>query len=185
MPHVLPTHVHPHHPPTTHRPSYYRRNTTAVEQEVPSNPQRQHTSTAVRTTAVHLWYARGWVGFICTSLRCSTFRGRARAVTHQAPTTHPPTNPSRQQYNGSGAVRIDQSTTAAQQHGSTHHSGTPVVRLELRGICTSLRFSTFRGRARAVPGRGFSRPPLADLGLVGRCIAGLMCGAGVALVCDR
>ena len=27
-------------------------------------------------------------------------------------------------------------------------------------------------RARAVPGRGFSCPPLAELGLVGRCVAG-------------
>ena len=35
------------------------------------------------------------------------------------------------------------------------------------GFALFLRFSTFRGRARAVPGRGFSCPPLAELGLVG------------------
>ena len=178
--------MHPHHPPITHRPSHYHSSTTAVEQYVPTNLQRQHSSTTIRTTAVHLWYTRSWVGFALSYDSPPSGGEREPSPTKHPPlTTHPPTNPSRQQYNGSGAVRIDQSTTAAQQHGSTHHSGTPVVRLELRGICTFLRFSTFRGRARAVPGRGFSRPPLADLGLVGRCIAGLMCGAGVALVCGR
>ena len=34
-----------------------------------------------------------------------------------------------------------------------------------------LRFSTFRGRSRAVTGRGFSCPALAELGLVGGCVA--------------
>ena len=121
-----------HHPPTKPHHS----STTAVEQYVPTNPQRHHSSTAVRTTAVHLWYARSWVGFSCNSLRFSTFRGRARAVTHQHPpsTTYPPTNPPPPQYNSSGVIRTDQFTAAAQQYGSTHHSGTPVVRQELGGI---------------------------------------------------
>ena len=39
------------------------------------------------------------------------------------------------------------------------------------GFALFVRFSTFRGRARAVPGRGFSCPPLAELGLVGDCVA--------------
>ena len=82
--------------------------------------------------------------------RVSTFRGRARVVTQEAPTTHPLTNPPPKQYNSSGAERTDQSTTAAQQYGSTHHGGTPEVRQKLRRICTFLRFSNFRGRARVV-----------------------------------
>ena len=85
---------------------------------------------------------------------------------HPPPTTHPPTNPPPRQYNSSGAVRTDQSTTPAQH----------VLRQDARswvlgGICTFLRFSTFRGRAPAVPWRGFSWPPLAELGLFGRCVA--------------
>ena len=52
------------------------------------------------------------------------------------------------------------------------HNGSTAVRQKLGGICTFLRFSTFRGRARVVPGRGSSCPPLAELGLVGRCVAG-------------
>ena len=51
-----------HHPPTTHRPTPHT-STRAMEQNVPTNPQLQYISTAVRTTAVHLWYARSWVGF--------------------------------------------------------------------------------------------------------------------------
>ena len=39
------------------------------------------------------------------------------------------------------------------------------------GFALFLRFSTFRDRARAVPGRGFSCPPLAELGLAGGCVA--------------
>ena len=185
MPHVLPTHVHPHHPPTTHRPSYYRRNTTAVEQEVPSNPQRQHTSTAVRTTAVHLWYARGWVGFICTSLRCSTFRGRARAVTHQAPTTHPPTNPPPQQYNSNGAVRTDQSTTTAQYGPQRYTRNTP-------GAGWDLHFLTILhlpGESASRPRKRLLMPPACGVGthrlLCCRAHRGLICGAGVARACGR
>ena len=41
-----------------------------------------------------------------------------------------------------------------------------------------LRFSAFRERARAVPGRVFPRPPLAELGTVGRYVAGGAEGVG-------
>ena len=39
------------------------------------------------------------------------------------------------------------------------------------GFALFLRISTFRGRARAVPRRGFPYPPLVELGLVGNCVA--------------
>ena len=42
-----------HHPPPTHRPTRHS-STTAVQQYVPTNPQRQHSRAAARTTAVHL-----------------------------------------------------------------------------------------------------------------------------------
>ena len=68
-------------------------------------------------------------------------------------------------------------TTAAvqQQWSSTYRpipNGSTAVRAELGGVCTVIRFSTFRERARAVSGRDISRPLLAELGLVGRCVAG-------------
>ena len=50
-------------------------------------------------------------------------------------------------------------------------NGGTAVRQVLGGICTLLRLSTFRGRARVVPGRGFVCPPLAELGLFGRRVA--------------
>ena len=126
-----------HHPPPTHRPTHHHSSTTTVEQYVPTNPQRRHSSTAVRTTVGHLWYARSWVGFIYTFLLFSTFRGRARAVTHQAPTTHhPPTDQPT-----TTAVQQQWSSTyrpihngGTQQYRNTHHSGTPVAHQELGGI---------------------------------------------------
>ena len=63
------------HPPTTHRPTHHHSSTAALEQYVLTNPQRQHSSTAVRTTAVHLWYARTWVGFFSLSYDCPPSRG--------------------------------------------------------------------------------------------------------------
>ena len=39
------------------------------------------------------------------------------------------------------------------------------------GISTFFRFSVFPGRARAVPGRAFSRSPLAELGTVDAVMA--------------
>ena len=69
------------------------------------------------------------------------------------------------------------STTAVQQqyNSSTYrpiHNGSTAVPQELGGICAFLRFSTFRGTAGAVPRRDFSCPPLAELGLLGRWVAG-------------
>ena len=139
----------------------------AVRTDQSTTAAQQYGSTHHSGTPV----VRQELGGLCTYLQLSTFRGKARAVTHQAPTTHhpptkhppptthPPTNPPPQQYNTSGAVRTDQSTTAAQQCDSTHNSGTPVVRLELGGICTSVRLSTFRGRARAVTQAPTTHPP--------------------------
>ena len=116
IPHVLTTHVHPHHPSPTHRPTHYHSSTTAVDQYVPTNPQRQHSNTAVRTTAVHLWYARSWVEFALSYDSPPSGGEREQSPTkHPPPTTHPPTNPIPQQCNSSGALRTDQSTTAAQQ----------------------------------------------------------------------
>ena len=142
IPHALPTNMHAHHPPTTHRPSHYHSSTTAVEQYVSTNPQRHHSITA-RTTAVHLWYARSWVGF-ALSYDTPPSGGELEPppTKNSPPTTHPPTNPPPQQYNSSGAVRTDQSTTTAQHYGSTHHSGTPVIRQELGGIYFALSYDS-------------------------------------------
>ena len=246
IPHVLPTHVRPHHSPTTHRPSHYHSSTTTVGQYVPTNPQRQHSTTAINTTAVHLWYARrrSWVGFALSCDSPPSGGEREPSPTkHPPPTTNPPTNPPPQKYNSSGAVRTDQSTTAARSNTAvrttavhlwyarrrswvgfalscdsppsggerepsptkhpppiTHQLTNPppqqynssgALRTDLsttaaqyapqRYTCGTpgagwdlhfLRFSTLRRIARAVPGRGFSCPPLAELGLVGRCVAG-------------
>ena len=93
------------HPPSTHHPPADQPATTAVQQQWSStyrtNPQRQHSSTPVRTTAVHLWYARSWVGFALSfdsppqetrggSLfyDCLLFRG-SRASRHLPSTRHP------------------------------------------------------------------------------------------------
>ena len=62
-----------------------------------------------------------------------------------------------------------------QQWSSTYrpiHNGSTTVRQELGGFYTLLRFSTFQGRPRDVPGRSFSCRPLAELEVVGRCAAG-------------
>ena len=65
--------------------------TTAVEQYVRTNPQRQHSSTAVRTTAVHLWYARSSVGFALTyNYPPSGGKREPSPTKHPPPTTHPP-----------------------------------------------------------------------------------------------
>ena len=60
-----------HHPPPTHRPTH-RSSTTAVEQYVLINPQRQHSSTVVRNTAVHQE-----LGGIFTFLRFSHLPGES------------------------------------------------------------------------------------------------------------
>ena len=102
---------------------------------------------------------------------------RERAATHQAPTTDPSTTPPSQQYNSS--------TIAVEQHVPTNRqrqnrvairqcSGTPVVLWYAKswvGFALFSRFSTFRGRARAFSGKGFSCPPLAELGLVSGWVA--------------
>ena len=118
-----------------------------MEQDVPINPKQQHSSRLCDTPG-----RTGWDLYFLTILHLpGESASRHPPSTHHSPPTHPPTNPPLQQYNSSGAGRTDQSTTAAQQYGSTHHSGTPAIRQEeLGGICNFLRFSIFRGRARAV-----------------------------------
>ena len=101
---------------------------------------------------------------------------RERAATHQAPTTHPPTYRPPNHHSSTTAVEQHVPTNPIRQHtvAIRQCSGTPVVLWYARswlGFALFLRFSTFRGRARAVPGRGFSCPPLAALGLVGGCVA--------------
>ena len=93
-----------------------------------------------------------------------------------------------QQYNSSGAARTDQSITAAYRVSIRQCSGTPVVLWYARswvGFALFLRFSTFRGRSLAVPGRDFSCPALAELGLVGvlehRAVMEKLCRARPAL----
>ena len=156
-----------HHPPTD-QPTTHS-STAAVEQYVSTNPQRQHSSTAVSTTADTCGTPRtGWDLHFLTILHfLGESASRHRPSTHQTPRTHRPT------HHHSSTIAVEQYVpTNPQRQHSTHYSGTPVVRQELGGICTFLRFSTFRGRARAVPGKGYSCPPLAELRLVGRCVAG-------------
>ena len=82
---------------------------------------------------------------------------RELAFAHQA---HKPPPPTQRPTHHSSTTSVEQyvltnpQRTAAQQYGSTHHNGTPGT----PGpgvICTFLRFSAFRGRARAVPGEDF------------------------------
>ena len=62
------------------------------------------------------------MGFALSYVRFSTFRRRARAVTHQAITTHPPT------HHHSSTSAVEQYVpTNPQRQRSTHHSGTLVV----------------------------------------------------------
>ena len=83
---------------------------------------------------------------------------RELAFAHQA---HKPPPPTQRPTHHSSTTSVEQyvltnpQRTAAQQYGSTHHNGTPGT----PGpgvICTFLRFSAFRGRARAVPGSALS-----------------------------
>ena len=94
---------------------------------------------------------------------------RERNGTERLGRWHPTTTAVQQQYNISGAARTEQSITAA------YSSNTAVQRGHLWSCGTPGAgwgfFLTFRGRSRAVPGRGFSCPALGELGLVGGCIA--------------
>ena len=73
-----------HHPLPTHQPTDLS-STTAVQQYVPTNPQRQHSSAAaVQQQAAqqylwYLWYARSWVRS-STLLRLSACPGREPTV---------------------------------------------------------------------------------------------------------
>ena len=111
------------HPPPTHRPTHHSCSMTALEQYAPTNLQWQHSSSAVRTTAVRQQELDG----VCTFSRFPPSGGGREPLPTKHPplTTRPGTNPSPQQYESSGAVHTDQSTTAAQPYGSTHHSRTP------------------------------------------------------------
>ena len=77
---------HPHHAPPTHRPIHHS-SATAVEQCVPTNPQRQHSNSAVRITAVHL--VRQELGGISTF---SAFPGSDRRVAKRGFSRIPPAN---------------------------------------------------------------------------------------------
>ena len=106
-----------HHSPRTHRPIHHHSSTTAVEQDVPTNPQRQHT--AVWHYAPQRYTCgkpgAGWDLHFLTILHLpGKSASRHPSTHHPPPTTHPPTNPPPQQYNSSGAVHTDQSTMAAQ-----------------------------------------------------------------------
>ena len=136
-----------HHPPPTHRPTHHHSSSTAVEQYVPTNPQRQHNTHHSGTPVVRQELGGIYLHFL-TTLHLPGER-EPSPIKHLPPTTHPPTNPPPQQYNSSSTYRPFHNGST-QQYDSTRHSGTPVVRQELRGTCTFLRFSTFRGRARAV-----------------------------------
>ena len=145
-PHVLPTHVHPHHhPPPTDQATI---NTTTVQQQWSSTYRPVHNGSTVCTTAVHLWYARSWVGFALSYDYPPSGEEREPPPTkHPPPTTHPPTTPPPQQYNSSGAVRTDQSTTAAQYAPQRYTCGTP-------GAGWDLHFFTILH----LPGESASRP---------------------------
>ena len=164
--HVLPTHVHPHHP--TDQATSAVQQCSSMYGGIPVREEHLGGFGVLRTRSTVRNAGR------CVVLRPPAISWIASEPppTNNPPPTHLPTNPPLQQYNSTGTVRTHQFTTVAQHYGSTHHSGTPVVRQELGGICAFLRFSTLRRRARAVPGRGVSCPPLAELGLVGRCVAG-------------
>ena len=136
-------------PPTRHAPA------TQCTHNPPTNPIQQCSSAATRTAAYR--HARSsW----------SVLEG----ATHQAPTTPPATNPT-QQYNNNATVRIDQSTMAVQQSSSTHHSSKFGTRLAGRDL-HFFTFFAFPGRERAVPGRAFSRSPLAELETASRYVVG-------------
>ena len=124
---------------------------TAVAQYVPTNPQRQHSS------------RRQELGGICTFLRFSTFRGKARQ--HSSTAEGKQQQQQQRHYHSSITAVAQYVPTNPQRQHSSRRQG-------LGGICTFLRFSTLRGRARAVPGRGFSCPPLTELGVVGRSVVG-------------
>ena len=142
--------------------------------------------------------AWGWSGMLSTS---RPGLGEARGLVfcwlcrppspnqHPPSTRHPPTHYPTHHHSRISTVEQSVPTNPQRQHSSTDHSGSPAVRQELGGICSCLRLSNFRGRARAMPGRGFSFPSAPGdetlRPLCRRRHRGLMCGAGVARACGR
>ena len=156
IPHVLATHVPPPHTPTTHRPSHYH---SSKQQRSCTYRPIHNGSTAVQQYAPQRYTCgtpgAAWDLHFLTILHLTgESASRHLPSTHHSPPTHPPTNPPPQQYNNSGAVRIDQSTTAAQQYDSMHHSGAPVG-LQEPGAGWDLHFPTILH----LPGESASRRP--------------------------
>ena len=157
--------------PTTHPSSTNQATTTVVQQQwsstyrpIYNGSTEQYGSTRHSGTPV----VRGTPGAWWDLRFLTIFHLPGESASRRPPSTHhpPPTRRPTHHHSSTTAGEHYVSTNAQRQH-STYYTRSWV----LGGICTIFRFSTFRGEAPAVPGRGFSCPPLAELGLVGRCVA--------------
>ena len=110
IPHVLPTHVHPHHPPTTHRPSHYNK-CCSMYGSIPVREENLVGSRVLRTRSLVKKHGGG--RFFTNPRHLGERTSRYPPSAHPPRPTHRPTNHS------STAVRTDQSTTAAQQCNSS------------------------------------------------------------------
>ena len=94
--------------------------------------------------------------------------------THHPPPTHPPTDQSTitavQQQWSSTYRPIHNCSTAVRQYAPQRYTcGTPGPGWDFFHFLTIVHLP---GESASRPRRGFSRPPLAELGLVGRCVRG-------------
>ena len=154
--------------------------TAAAVAESGDNPARNWDTAAVVSTAVfrqeeeHTLHWR-WLGEVMATESRFLFLETNAVVTSSSSSSSgggSSLNSRGSSINSSGSSSSGTTTAVQQQWSIRTDQSSTAVRQELGGICTFLRFSAIRRRARAVPVRGFLCPPLADLGLVGRCVAG-------------